>query len=100
MLSLLFCFVFIHPRCFAINEKNFNNIPNIINEEYSKLDINDLENKIPQETKKDLEEIDINLKDPQNINNFNIFKILGHIFSKSFDIIKSPLIIFSNCKQQ
>ena len=69
----------------------------IINEQYDENNLKELEETLPDETKKDLDELDINLKNPQSLQNFNIFKIFSYIFSKTLKIIKTPTIIFANC---
>ena len=84
-----------NSSCSAMEQKKI--YDEIINEQYDENNLKELEENLPNETKKDLDELGLNLKNPQNIQNFNIFKLLSHIFSKTLKIIKTPMAMFVNC---
>ena len=95
IIFLFFCLLIFKIPCFASEIQNEKD--KILNEQYNELEINKIEQNIPKETEKDLEEIGINPKNPKDLTNFDVTKIFSFIFSKSLKTIKTPLIIFANC---
>lgn len=92
---IFFFLIFFKIPCFA-NEIQ-NEREKILNEQYDKLEIDKINQNLPKETEKNLEEIGINPNKPQDIQHFDITKIFSFIFSKSLQTIKAPLSIFVNC---
>ena len=91
----LFFLIFLNFKVKATEQNNHLN--DVLQQQYEDLEIDKLLENLPEETKKDLEKIDFNLKNPQDSTNFNFFKIFDLIFSKIETILKSPLTIFVNC---
>lgn len=95
LILFFFALINFNIQCSATEQQKI--YEDIINEQYDENNLKELEENLPNETKKDLDELGLNLKDTQSIQNFNIFKIFSYIFSKTLKIIKTPIIIFTNC---
>lgn len=95
----LFLFVFLNFKIKATQQENKQNtqLNDFLQDQYENFEIEKLLENLPQETKKDLEKIDFNLKNPYDSSNFSFSKIFNLIISKIDSILKSPLTIFVNC---
>ncbi len=91
----IFLLFFFKQNCAAL--ENIENNNKFLNEQLNELNINDLENSLPDDVKKDLNDIGVDLNNPQDMNNFNIFNIFNFILKKATKIINSPVKIFINC---
>lgn len=84
----------INPKIIAMEQENFSTI---LDEKYNEANIDEINNNIPENVRKDLNELGINSPRPDEIQNFDITKIFKFIFSKTATIIKTPLMVFLSC---
>ena len=92
---VIFFLIFPNVKSTAFEQQD--SYKNILNDQLKDLDVNKLENSLPNDVRKDLNEIGVNLNNPKEFNNFNITNIFKFIFKKTMEIVNTPLKIFVSC---